>query len=104
MTGKPDEAMNIAFGHLEDLARWLGSSTSQASALDTDAVRDALAKRVHALTVILPENLMSHALTAITHYEHEALQRTYVLKETMYGDLVADIPRSRFLVTEDGVY
>ena len=37
------------------------------------------------------------------HAEHELLQRTYVNRETMYGDDVSDILRENFFVSEDGL-
>lgn len=104
MEGKPDEAVDIAATDLEDMARWLSSPASQSSPLDTDAVREALVKRVQTLVAALPDDLKPHASTALMHVEHEVLRRTYVCKETMLGDSVDDIPRSHFLVTEDGVY
>jgi hypothetical protein len=102
MEEKPDEAVDIAVSDLEDMARWLSSSTTQTSPLDSDAVREALVKRVQTLIAALHDDLKPHASTALMHVEHEVLQRTYICKETMYGDAVADIPRSHFLVTEDG--
>jgi len=36
------------------------------------------------------------------HLEHEIFDKNYVNTETMFGDEVADIPRERFLCTEDG--
>jgi hypothetical protein len=104
MEGKPDEAVDIAVTDLEDMARWLSSPASQSSPLDNDAVREALVKRVKTLAAALPDDLKPHASTALMHVEHEVLRRTYVCKETMYGDPVAEIPRSHFLVTEDGMY
>ena len=102
MEGKPDEAVDIAVTDLEDMARWLASPATQSSPLDNDAVREALVKRVQTLVATLSDELKPHASTALMHIEHEVLRRTYVCKETMYGDPVADIPRSHFLVTEDG--
>jgi hypothetical protein len=94
-------AMDIAVADLEVMAQWLRSS-SQASQLDDDGVREALVKRVRTMTTVLPEGMEIHASTAWMHVEHEVLGRKYVCTETMYGDPVADIPRANFLVTEDG--
>lgn len=98
MEAEPQRAVDIAANDLTDMARWLRSSTE----LDDDGVREALAKRVKALIAALPAALQPRASTAQMHIEHEVLNRSYVCSETMLGDPVADIPRSNFLVTEDG--
>ena len=82
------------------MARWLRSNRSPN--LDNDAVRDALVKRVGALSASLVEELQPYASLALMHIEHEVLGRTYMCTETMLGDPVADIPRSKFWASEDG--
>jgi hypothetical protein len=99
MEKDPEKAVDIAVEDLEDMARWL---RSQPGHLDNDAVREALVKRVGMLSSALSEGMKKHASLALMHVEHEFLHRTYVCDETMYGDKVADIPRARFLATEDG--
>jgi hypothetical protein len=103
----PAKAMDIAIQDLIDMARWLQSPGNQPSegplsVRDNDAVREALVKRVQALTSALPRELQPHASTALMHVEHEILQRKYVCNETMLGDPVSDIPRQNFWVSEDG--
>jgi Glycogen recognition site of AMP-activated protein kinase len=75
---------------------------SQSSYLDNDALREALVKRVDMLSSALSNGMKRNASLALMHVEHELLHRTYACDETMYGDKVADIPRARFLATEDG--
>ncbi|KAE9370617.1 hypothetical protein N431DRAFT_344475 [Stipitochalara longipes BDJ] len=99
MEKNPERAVDIAIGDLEDMARWL---RSQPGHLDNDAVREALVKRVGMVSSALSDGMKRHASLALMHVEHELLHRTYVCDETMYGDKVADIPRARFLTTEDG--
>ena len=114
MEGNPAKAMDMAIEDLTNMAQWLQSPENQpsrtvlllsegpAATLDNDAVREALVKRVQALISALPRELQVHASTALMHVEHEILHRTYVCNETMYGDLVSDIPRKSFWVSEDG--
>jgi hypothetical protein len=83
---------------LEAMARWL---RSQDGHLNDDGVREALVKRLGLVSSALPDGMKRHAALALMHIEHELLRRTYVCDETMYGDKVVDIPRARFLVTED---
>ncbi|PMD54292.1 uncharacterized protein K444DRAFT_540580 [Hyaloscypha bicolor E] len=99
MEKNPERAVDIAIGDLEDMARWL---RSQSGHPDNDAVREALVKRVGMLSSALSNGMKRNASLALMHVEHELLRRTYVCDETMYGDKVADIPRTRFLATEDG--
>jgi hypothetical protein len=106
MERNPTGAVDIAFQDLKDTADWLRSaanqSTATASAADNDAIREALQKRTQALISALPLQLVQAASTAQMHIEHEVLNRTYVVTETMYGDPVSEIPRENFWVTEDG--
>jgi hypothetical protein len=110
MEANPDRALDIAVTDLADMARWLRSpqsrpsQPSQPSLLgDTDSeVREAIAKRVRALVAALPENMKHHASSAQMHIEHEVLRRAYICDETMIGDSIADVPRERFWVSEDG--
>lgn len=102
MQTKPAQAVEIALANLEDAARWLRAPNGKPSSIDNDGVREALVKRVRALAAALPEKLQEHPETALMHFEHEFLQRTYVNDETMLGDQISDIPRANFWVTEDG--
>jgi len=97
MEKNSERAVDIAVGDLEAMARWLQSQ----DALDNDSVREALVKRLSLVSSALPDGMKRHAALALMHVEHELLRRTYVDDETMYGDKVVDIPRARFLVTED---
>ncbi len=54
------------------------------------------------MSAILSEATKNDASRAFVHTEHELLRRKYHCDETMYGDPVANIPRARFLATEDG--
>jgi hypothetical protein len=103
MAADPIRALDLAVTDLADMVRWLRRSpTGEAPPSDNDAIREALAKRVRALTAALPDGMKKQASTALMHVEHEVLQRTYICNETMLGDPVADIPRDHFYVTEDG--
>ena len=103
MQAKPTEAVEIAFNDLEDMARWLSSSTNASLQLDNDGIRESLAKRVQSLATALPKKLKSNATIALMHIEHEVLRRKYISGDTtMFGDLVSDIPRENFYVTDDG--
>jgi len=94
-------ALDIAIQDLTNVAHWLRSRQPAGDAND-DAVREALVKRTQALISSLPLELQPVASTAQMHVEHEVLRRTYICSETMYGDPVAEIPRDRFWVSEDG--
>jgi hypothetical protein len=106
MERSPTRAVDIAFQDLMDTAGWLRSIANKSSAgtpaTDDDSVREALQKRTQALISALPLELQQSASTALMHIEHEILNRTYVVDETMLGDPVSEIPRENFLVTEDG--
>ena len=103
MQSKPKEALDIAFNDLEDMARWLSSPANTSLNLDNDGIRESLVKRVQSLDTALPGRLKSVASTALMHIEHEVLRRKYISGDTtMFGDLVSDIPRANFYVTEDG--
>lgn len=101
MERRPDHALDIAVDDFAAVARWLGKSENHAVDQDEDAIREALSKRAQALAATLPKNLAYQAPMALMHAEHEVLQRSYVCKDTMYGDAVADIPRAQFWVSED---
>jgi hypothetical protein len=97
MKKNSERAVDIAVDDLEVMARWLRSQ----DALDNDGVREALVKRLGLVSSALPAGMKRDAALALMHVEHELLRRKYVDDETMYGDKVVDIPRARFLVTED---
>lgn len=104
MESSPQKAVDIAVSDLDGMARWLRSTNPSTS---SDELREILVKRVQALSTALPENMRMHATTALMHAEHEVLQRRYRcnnqnIEETMLGDPIAEIPRNRFWVTEDG--
>ncbi|MCJ1411061.1 hypothetical protein MMC19_005149 [Ptychographa xylographoides] len=102
MEADPDQALDVAVKDLGDMTRWLRSPDNASTLSDNDTVREALAKRVRVLVAALPRKLQPQATTALMHVEHEVLQRAYITNETMYGDPIADIPRSNFWVSEDG--
>lgn len=95
------KAVDIAVQDLERMAKYLRLTSAQPAQLSNDELRDALVKRIQTLSTALPDELKAHATTALMHAEHEILHRTYLTSETMLGDPVAEIPRHRFLVTED---
>ena len=91
----------IAIADLEDMMRWVREPHGKPSGADDDAIRDAMVKRMRALESALPDDLKFHTELALMHVEHENLKRNYVNDETMLGDMVKDIPRENFYVTED---
>lgn len=97
----PEKATELATVDLEDMMKWVREPHGKSSGADDDAVRDALVKRVRALESALPDDLKIHSELALMHVEHENLERNYVNDETMLGDMVKDIPRENFYVTED---
>ncbi|KAH7330472.1 hypothetical protein BKA65DRAFT_59293 [Rhexocercosporidium sp. MPI-PUGE-AT-0058] len=99
-----DRALDVVVADLADFVRWKRSS-NEAPTSDNDSIRDGLTRRIRAIVAALPdtpEDLQQHPATALMHVEHEELERKYINDETMYGDAVTDIPRTNFLVTEDG--
>lgn len=102
MKSRPDQALDIAISDFKEMVHWLRSQATEPSALKNDAIREALVKRVHALSAALPSDFPNIALTALMHVEHETLGREYVNHETMLGDSIADVIRSHFWVSEDG--
>jgi hypothetical protein len=94
------QALSLATSDLENVARWLRSHSNTTA--NNDPIREAVVKRSQALTSALPDALKNIPRIAMMHIEHEILGRTYHSSETMYGDLIADIPRDKFLVTDDG--
>ncbi|KAF2640489.1 hypothetical protein P280DRAFT_320250 [Massarina eburnea CBS 473.64] len=96
-----EKALDIIIADLEETMNWIRSPHGKPSGADNDTVRDALIKRSQALKDTLPETLRIHCEMGLLHMEHENLERNYVNDETMYGDLVKDIPREDFYVTED---
>lgn len=97
MAASPEKAMDIAISDLSASAR-----ENMALSLSEDARRETLAKRIRAIKAALPEKLQPQASFALMHVEHEVLNRSYCVTETMLGDSIADIPRENFLVTECG--
>ena len=105
MESTPKRALDIAITDLADNVRWLQSSELHSSPSDDaskkDVIREALIKRVKAMSAPLSQALQHIPLDALMHIEHEILKRTYTNTETMYGDEVSDILRSNFWVSED---
>jgi hypothetical protein len=100
MEADQGRAVDLAVEDLANVIRWRRSSSK--GTIDNDALRETLAKRIRVLVAALPDDLQQHPSTALMHVEHEELGRTYVNQETMCGDAVADIRRSKFWVSEDG--
>lgn len=100
MEADQGRAVDLAVEDLANMIRWRRSSSKKM--IDNDALRETLAKRIRVLVAALPDGLQQHPSTALMHVEHEELGRTYVNQETMCGDAVADIRRSKFWVSEDG--
>jgi hypothetical protein len=96
-----DKATELAIADLEDMVKWLREPHGKASGVDDDTVRDHLVKRIHSIESALPEELRYYPEIAFMHVQHENLKKDYVNEETMLGDLVKDIPRGNFWVTED---
>lgn len=101
MRDSPKDATSIAIADMEEAMRWHKGLLGQSSNANINVIRDALVKRKAALEVTLSDELKVHCEIALMHLEHEHLKRNYANTETMYGDEVSDIPRSRFFVTED---
>lgn len=101
MKADPAKAFDICISDLETMINWL-NDTQPRSSLNSDSLREAIAKRVRLMIVALPDNLHIHAYTSLMHVEHENKWKTYVNDETMYGDAIPDIPRENFYCTEDG--
>jgi hypothetical protein len=98
----PEKATELATADLKEIMKWVREPHGRASGADDDAVRDALVKRVRALEAALPDDLKICTELALMHIEHENLDRNYVNNpDTMLGDLIKDIPRENFYVTED---
>ncbi len=66
-----------------------------------DAIRDRLVRRKALLDAALPADMAAQTAAALAHMERERLRRRYANDETMLGDAVSDIPRARFLASED---
>jgi hypothetical protein len=97
----PNKAGELCIIDLENTMRWIREPHGRLSAANDDTIRDALVKRMHALESALPEELKIHCELALMHVVHENLAKNYANDETMLGDLVKDIPRKNFYVTED---
>lgn len=94
---EPATRIDLLVDDLKRTVRWLRLQDD-----DANTVQDAIDKRVGLLRAALPQDMEHYAATAMMHLAHEELGKIYVNDETMYGDPVVDIPRDRFLVTEDG--
>ena len=98
MEADPQKALDIAVDDLGQVIRWKRAEEESSD----EALREALSKRIRVLDSVLPEDLRHFAGAALVHAEHEELHRTYVNDETMLMESIADIPRDRFWVSEDG--
>ncbi|KAF1961471.1 hypothetical protein CC80DRAFT_237981 [Byssothecium circinans] len=98
---KLEKATALVIADLEDAMKWMREPHGKTSAVDDDTVREALVKRMQALEAALPDNLKIHAELGLMHVVHENLEKAYANDETMLGDLIKDIPREDFYVTED---
>src|ERR1700753_1231675 len=94
---QPDQAVDLATDDFVNVVIWLRQDE-----ISPDAARDRLVKRVRALEAALPKDIQSVAELGLMHAEHEAMDKTYMNKETMLGDDVGDIPREKFWVSQDG--
>jgi hypothetical protein len=92
-----EHAVDLATDDFVNIVVWLRQED-----LSSDGIRDRLVKRVRALEAALPKNFQSVAELGLMHAEHEGMDKTYVNEETMLGDHVNDIPRSKFWVSQDG--
>lgn len=101
MRDNPKDAIDIMVADMEEAVKLHNKLLEPKSATKSDGLRDALVKRKTAIEVALPDELRSLCQVAFMHMEHELLDRNYTNTETMYGDAVKAIPRSKFLVTED---
>ncbi|QDS76789.1 hypothetical protein FKW77_002249 [Venturia effusa] len=101
MKANPERAFDICMADLEAMIKWL-KDTQPRSSVNSDSLREAIAKRVRLMIVALPEPLHVHANMSLMHIEHENRWKTYVNDETMYGDAIPDILRENFYCTEDG--
>ncbi|KAJ4287653.1 hypothetical protein N0V90_012356 [Kalmusia sp. IMI 367209] len=98
----PDKSLDLAIADLEEALYWERQPHGQSSSASDDSLRDALVKRKHALSALLPSNLRIHCDLALMHTEHEHLSRTYANSETMVELLpIKTIARENFYVTED---
>ncbi|KAF1926836.1 uncharacterized protein M421DRAFT_422443 [Didymella exigua CBS 183.55] len=101
MRETPEHALVIAVADMEEAVGWHKGLLGQTTDTNTDKLRDAIVKRKAALEVILPDDLKIYCEFALMHMDHEHFGRNYINTETMYGDEVKDIPRSKFYATED---
>ncbi|KAF2671471.1 hypothetical protein BT63DRAFT_423673 [Microthyrium microscopicum] len=85
----------------EDFENVNGWASSQNEGITTDEKRQRVLKRMHLLEAALPESMEKEIAAAFAHFERDQLNKRYANDETMYGDRVEDIPRGRFMVTED---
>jgi hypothetical protein len=94
---QPEYALDIATDDFVNIVVWLRQDD-----VSSDTIRDRLVKRVRALEATLPKELQPVAELGLMHAEHESMDKTYMNEETMLGDMVADIPRNHFWVSQDG--
>lgn len=97
----PGEATSLIIADLENTLKWTRASLHHPCGANTEYFRDALVKRRNAIDSVIPDQLKAHCELGFMHVEHENLKRNYVNDETMLGDVVKDIPRDDFYVTED---
>ena len=97
------KALDLVCEDFQDVAAHVcGSRSWKSPDVKHEAVRQALIERTKDVKTFLPGDLQQLIAKAFMHVEHEVLHRDYVNRETMYGDMVSEIPRTRFWVSEDG--
>lgn len=102
MKTQPKNAFEIVMADLEVTAAVPLQAGNKTSEEHIDEIRDILVKRVQVMSAALPDDMKMIPELALMHMEHEKLKKNYVNTETMFGDLVCDIPRENFYATEDG--
>ncbi|KAF1808252.1 hypothetical protein P152DRAFT_444189 [Eremomyces bilateralis CBS 781.70] len=93
-----EQATELILEDFEEVVQWM---TNQIGKLDTEKIRQRLAKRRTHLEAALPESMQKNIATAFQLTERDHLQRKYENTETIYGDKIEDIPPANFFVSED---
>ena len=102
MKAEPEKSLGLVVADFSEIVDWKRSLTVEDTEPDDDMIREILVKRSRALEAILNDESRRYPSIALTHIEHELLNRKYVNDETMLGDRIEDIPRDSFFVSEDG--
>lgn len=105
------DAIEIMVADMASMLEWINGASSALGNVDDKGKnptkmehdpRGRLLKRRQALEAALPTEFEALSSEAFMHVEHEILKKKFHNDETMLGDSIADIPRFRFLSTEDG--